>query len=38
MPKRDDDLLVSDMVECCRKILNYVANMNLTPLLDMIGQ
>ena len=34
MPKRDDDLLVSDMVECCRKILNYVANMNFDAFVE----
>ncbi|HVZ95457.1 MAG TPA: HepT-like ribonuclease domain-containing protein [Chitinophagaceae bacterium] len=28
MPKRDDDLLISDMIECCRKILEYVKEMD----------
>lgn len=27
MSKRDDDLLLSDMIECCRKILNFVQGM-----------
>jgi uncharacterized protein with HEPN domain len=34
MPKRDDDLLVSDMVECSRKILSYVKNMNFDAFID----
>jgi uncharacterized protein with HEPN domain len=28
MPKRDDDLLLSDMIECSRKILDYVKGMD----------
>lgn len=28
MPKRDDDLLLADMVECCRKILDFVDKMD----------
>lgn len=28
MPKRDDDLLISDMIECCEKIFDYVKGMD----------
>lgn len=32
MPKRDDDILISDMVECCEKIFDYVKGMNFENL------
>lgn len=28
MPKRDDDLLISDMIDSCRKIIDYTHGMN----------
>jgi len=28
MPKRDDDLLISDMIDCCHRIIDYVKGMN----------
>ena len=28
MPKRDDDLLIADMIECCRKILAFVEGID----------
>jgi uncharacterized protein with HEPN domain len=34
MPKRDDDLLLSDMIECCRKILSYVKGMDFETFIN----
>ena len=34
MPKRDDDLLISDMIECCEKIFNYVKGMDFEKFID----
>lgn len=28
MPERDDHLLLSDMIECCEKIIDYVKGMD----------
>lgn len=28
MPKRDDDLLIADMIDCCKKINTYVKAMD----------
>ena len=36
MPKRDDDLLISDMIECCKKILDYVKGMDFETFIDDI--
>lgn len=34
MPKRDDDLLLSDMIECSRKILGFVKGMDFETFID----
>ncbi len=34
MPKRDDDLLLSDMIECSRKILDYVKGIDFDAFID----
>lgn len=34
MPKRDDDLLVSDMIDCCLKILNYIKGLDYDAFLN----
>jgi uncharacterized protein with HEPN domain len=34
MPKRDDDLLLSDMIECSKKILDYVKGMDFDTFID----
>ncbi len=34
MPQRDDDLLIRDMVDCCKKIMNYVEGMNYENFID----
>jgi uncharacterized protein with HEPN domain len=34
MPKRDDDLLVSDMIDCCLKILNYIKGLDYNAFLN----
>jgi len=34
MPKRDDDLLILDMIECCEKIFNYVKGMDFAKFID----
>ncbi len=34
MPKRDDDLLISDMIESCNKILEYIKDMNYENFID----
>jgi uncharacterized protein with HEPN domain len=28
MPKRDDDLLIYDMINCCERIVDYTEGMN----------
>jgi uncharacterized protein with HEPN domain len=34
MPKRDNDLLLSDMIECGKKILNYVKGMDFDAFIN----
>ena len=34
MPKRDDDLLISDMIDCCLKIVEYTKGMDYNTFLD----
>ena len=34
MPKRDDDLLISDMIECCEKIFDYIKGMDFEKFID----
>jgi uncharacterized protein with HEPN domain len=34
MPKRDDDLLVADMIECCEKIMDYVKGKDYNTFLS----
>lgn len=34
MHKRDDDLLISDMVDCCLKILAYTKDMDYNVFLN----
>ena len=34
MPKRDNDLLLSDMIECGRKILNYFEVLDFNAFID----
>ena len=34
MPKRDDDLLISDMIDCCLKIVEYTKGMDYSTFLD----
>lgn len=34
MPKRDNDLLLSDMIECCEKIIDYVTGMIFENFID----
>jgi uncharacterized protein with HEPN domain len=34
MPKRDDDLLVSDMIECCVNIFEYTNGMNANNFIN----
>ena len=33
MPKRDSDLLIADMIECCKKILDYTNAMDYDSFL-----
>ncbi len=34
MPKRDDDLLITDMIDCCKKIDEYVTGMDYDNFID----
>ncbi|MEO8413779.1 MAG: DUF86 domain-containing protein [Ginsengibacter sp.] len=34
MPKRDDDLLISDMIDCCVKIMDYVNGMDYASFIN----
>lgn len=34
MPKRDNDLLIADMIECCLKILAYTKGMDYEKFLN----
>lgn len=34
MPKRDDYLLLADMIECCKNIFEYTAQMNFEDYLS----
>jgi uncharacterized protein with HEPN domain len=34
MPKRDADLLIGDMVECCKNIFEYTAGMAIHAFIE----
>ena len=34
MPKRDDDLLIADMIECCHKILDFVDDIDYETFIN----
>ncbi len=34
MPKRDNDLLLSDMIECGKKVLNHVKGMDFDAFIN----
>jgi len=34
MPKRDDDLLVGDVIDCCANIFEYTAGMNFNDFIQ----
>lgn len=34
MPKRDDDLLIGDILDCCQKIFTYTKDISLVEFIN----